>query len=178
MTSTHEPAHPNTDRPALAPSPAAVPQVRETEVPRTLEVLAALTPVDYREAYTFSTTDPRSAEQWARLALEHAPLTDRAAMITVWTLLGIRLAPPWSRSQVLGWRLLHNTPDAVLLEARAAAGVTARLILHTTGTDVTQAMLIRYDRPLGRLIWSRMAPRHHAFMRTLMTRASMSAIRP
>lgn len=149
--------------------PAAV---REIETPPALEALAALTPVDYRESLTLTTTRAETAEQWARLILERAPFSARAQMITVWTLLGIRLAPPWSASQVLGWRVLHTTPDAIVLEARAAVGLTARLVLHTTDTTLTQAMLIRFDRPLGRHIWTRLAPGHRRFLKALLARAA------
>ncbi|MBU2669443.1 hypothetical protein KOI35_38620 [Actinoplanes bogorensis] len=142
--------------------------VREIDAPADLEALAALTPVDWRESFTLAVTGSRSAEQWARHMLEGASWKARAQMVTTWTLLGIPLAPPWSRSQVLGWRIRHNTPGAIVLEVRAAAGVTARLVLHISGTDLTQVMLVRYDHPPGRLIWSRLAPAHHRFLRALL----------
>ncbi|MCO8271477.1 hypothetical protein M1L60_12820 [Actinoplanes sp. TRM 88003] len=148
--------------------------VREIETPPGLEALAGLHPVDYRESFTFATSTDRTAEQWARQTLERCPLTTRAQMITVWTLLGIRLAPPWSRAQVLGWRILHHTTSDIVLEARAATGVTARLVLHTTATSVTQAMVVRFDRPLGRRIWGRLAPKHRRFLRALLGRAAAS----
>jgi hypothetical protein len=149
-----------------------VTEVREIETPSALAALAALTPADYRESLTLTATRTRTAEQWARLVLERAPLSARAQMITVWTLLGIRLAPPWSTSQVLGWRILHATPDAILLEARAATGLTARLVFHVSGTTLTQAMLVRFDRPLGRRIWTRLAPGHRRFLKSLLSRAA------
>ncbi|MBB4694787.1 hypothetical protein [Paractinoplanes abujensis] len=93
-------------------------------------------------------------------------------MLTAWILLGIPLAPPWSRSQVLGWRILRNTPAAIVLESRAAAGVTARLVFHATETHLTQAMLVRYDHRPGRYIWSRLAPKHRSFITVLLSRAA------
>ncbi|MCM4084418.1 hypothetical protein [Paractinoplanes hotanensis] len=148
--------------------------VREIETPPGLEALAGLKPVDYRESFTFTTSVDRPAEQWARQTLERCPRGTRAQMIAVWTLLGIPLAPPWSRAQVLGWRILHNSSSHIVLESRAATGVTARLVLHSTGTDVTQAMLVRFDRPLGRRIWTRLAPKHRRFLRALLARAAAS----
>lgn len=155
--------------------------VCEIDPPPSLVALAALTPIHYRESFTIPiaptaapSTRPvaRPAEQWARLVLERAPWKARAQMLTAWTLLGIPLAPPWSRSQVLGWRILHNTPTAIVLESRAALGITARLAFHTSGTHLTQAMLVRFDHPPGRLVWSRLAPKHRRFIRALLSRLS------
>src|SRR5690242_18976568 len=146
--------------------------VRETEAPSGLEAIAGLDPVGYRESFTFTTTADRTAEQWARQILERCPLTTRAQMVTVWALLGIPLAPPWSRAQVLGWRILHNSSSHIVLEARAATGVTARLVVHATATEVSQAMFVRFDRPLGRRIWARLAPKHRRFLHALLARAA------
>jgi hypothetical protein len=146
--------------------------VREVAVAPALEAAAALHPVDYRESFTFSSEFSRTAEEWSRLALERAPLSARFQMITAWTLLGIRLAPPWTESQVLGWRMLHSTPETIVLEARAALGVTARLVFHVSGSDVTQAMLVRFDRYPGRPVWNWLAPRHRRFLRALLAGAA------
>lgn len=159
--------------------------VSEIDPAPALVTLADLTPVHYRESFTLPITSTssaspitstssagpaRTAEQWARLVLERAPRKARAQMLTVWTLLGIPLAPPWSRTQVLGWRILHNTPAAIVLESRAALGITARLVFHTSGTHLTQVMLVRYDHRPGRLVWSRLAPGHRRFIRSLLSR--------
>ncbi|WP_127504603.1 DUF2867 domain-containing protein [Actinoplanes solisilvae] len=151
--------------------------VREIEMPAELEDLAALTPTHYRESLTLTVTRVEPAEHWARLVLERAPLTARVQMITVWTLLGIRLAPPWSAAQVLGWRTVHSTPDVIVLEARAAAGLTARLVFHATASTLTQAMLVRFDRPTGRRIWTRLAPGHRRFLKLLLARAADNLLR-
>lgn len=152
--------------------PPTATEVREIETPPALEELAGLAPTHYRESFTLTVTRAETAEQWARVILERAPLTARAQMITVWTLLGIRLAPPWSTAQVLGWRILDSTPEVIVLEARAAAGLTARLVLHAESSTLTQAMLVRFDRPVGRRIWVRLAPGHRRFLKLLLARAA------
>ena len=144
---------------------------REIATTPALEDLAGLTPTHYRESLTLSVTRRETAEQWARLILEHAPFIARAQMITVWTLLGIRLAPPWSASQVLGWRIIDSAPDVIVLEARAAVGLTARLVFHATDSSLTQVMLVRFDRALGRRIWTRLARGHRRFVKALLSRA-------
>jgi hypothetical protein len=128
--------------------------VQATIVPADIVELAALEPVHYQEAFTFSATVERSPEDWARLILEDAPPTDRAKMLRTWCTLGVGLAAPGTAGQVLGWRIRHNGPDAIVLGMRAAVGVTARIILHAEPQNVVQAMLIRFDRLIAWPIWA------------------------
>ena len=128
--------------------------------------------VDYDEAFTFDTTVARSPESWARLILEGAPLSKRLQMIGVWTALGIRLARPGSPAAVLGWPILRNDPDAIVLGVRAAAGLAARLTIQVEEGRVTQSMVVRYENRLGRGVWTRLAPGHHRFVESLVAHAS------
>ncbi len=127
--------------------------------------------VDYDEEFTFETDAVRGPEEWARLILEGAPLSKRLQMIGAWTALGIRLALPGTRGQVLGWRIRHSDADAVVLGVHAAVGLTARIVIQVEQRRVTHSMVVRFDSALGRQIWSRMAPGHHRFVRALINRA-------
>jgi hypothetical protein len=93
-------------------------------------------------------------------------------MIACWTALGIRLALPGTTGQVLGWRILHSDAESIVLGARAAIGLTARIVLRPSSGAVTQAMLIRYDSGLAAKIWHALAPKHRKFIAALLTRAS------
>jgi len=145
--------------------------VRTIPVPAAVAEIAGLDRVDYDEAFTFETEAVQPPEEWARLILEGAPLSKRLLMIGAWTALGIRLAFPGSTGHVLGWRIRHSDADAVVLGVHAAVGLTARVVIQVEQQRVTHSMLVRYDRALGRRVWSRMAPGHHRFVRALLNRA-------
>jgi hypothetical protein len=149
--------------------------VREITMPADMVSLAGLDPVDYSEAFTFATDAVRRPEEWARLILEGAPLAQRIQMRGIWTALGIRLAMPGTRGQVLGWRIGHNDPAAVVLGVRAGIGLTARIVVHAEPGRVTHAMVVRYDRAIARRVWARLAPKHRAFLGGLLLRASQPA---
>jgi hypothetical protein len=146
--------------------------LRTIPVPAAVAGLAGLEPVHYDEAFTFDTDVSRRPEEWARLILEGASPRERAVMLATWTALGIRLAWLGSRGQVLGWRILHNGPDGIVLGVRAALGLTARVVVRVEPGRVVHAMLVRYDRGLGRRIWAKVAPGHHRFVAGLLERAS------
>jgi hypothetical protein len=166
--------------------------VRTIAPPTGVAELAALDRVDYQEAFAFAAEagvaetrgaaggagggtaagSVRSPEEWARRILEGAPPRKRAAMLLVWTALGIRLAPLGSPGQVLGWRIRYNGPDAIVLGVRAAAGLTARVVIQADAERVVHAMLVRYDRAIARRVWTVLGPRHHRFVADLLDRAS------
>ncbi len=64
-------------------------------------------PSDYADAFEIrlSATDPRTAEQFARDALENAPRHLRAAVRAGWGVLGFRLGPRTSPRHVFGSRV-------------------------------------------------------------------------
>ncbi|MFF5084444.1 hypothetical protein ACFY36_46010 [Actinoplanes sp. NPDC000266] len=145
--------------------------VREEEVSTEAMALAGIEPIHYREGFSFATGERLSAETWARRILEGAPRPERAKMLAVWKLLGVGLAPLKAPGQVLGWRIQHSAPDAVVLAVRAAAGISARLVLRVEPGRVTHAMVVRYETGLGRRVWTRFAPAHRRFYVHLLDRA-------
>jgi hypothetical protein len=146
--------------------------VGEVGVPDDVAGLAGLDRIDYREGFAFDTGVRRTPEAWARLILAGAPLSDRITMIATWTALGIRLALPGSSGQVLGWRILHNDAESIVLGVRAAAGLTARLVVSVGEGTVLQAMVVRYDSARGAKIWHALGPKHRKFVAGLLIRAS------
>ena len=75
---------------------------------------------DYADALEIRVREPdaRTAEQFARCALEQAPWLVRW---TVWIahrhLLRVRLGPRSSPDHVSGWKILTSQPDVIHLEA-------------------------------------------------------------
>jgi hypothetical protein len=154
---------------------SAVPEnvaVREVDMPDEMAGIAGLDRIDYREAFEFDTEARRTPEAWARLILAGAPLVDRVTMIATWTALGIRLALPGTSGQVLGWPILHNDAESIVLGVRAAAGLTARLVVGVGDGTVRQAMVVRYDNARGATIWHALGPKHRKFVAGLLIRAS------
>lgn len=149
--------------------------VQTITMPAGVAELAALDPVDYHEAFAFETDSVRRPENWARLILENAPLVKRAVMLSAWTGLGVRLAALGSDGQVLGWRIRHSGPEAVVLGMQAAIGITARIVIQVDHQRVVHAMLIRYDRSIARPVWRMVAPRHRRFIGALLDRANVAA---
>src|SRR5438132_7170862 len=63
-----------------------------------------------------NTPATQSAEQWARAVFEDAPRLLRSFIVSGWIVgLGLRLGPRRSRSYVLGWSIVSNTPEVIVL---------------------------------------------------------------
>jgi hypothetical protein len=94
-----------------------------------------------------------SAEQWARATWEGAPTIVRWFMILGWRLvLGLQLARGRSPTNVLGWRVIDDSPDAVTLETRSAL-ITGHNVVIVAETTVLWTTLVRYEQPIARPIW-------------------------
>src|SRR5436305_1537728 len=75
---------------------------------------------DYTDSFelTLGTPDDRSAEEWARAALEDAPAILRGIIgFAHRSVLRFDLAPPTSPNHVLGWTIAAVTPREIRLEA-------------------------------------------------------------
>ena len=94
-----------------------------------------------------------SAEQWARATWEGAPAIVRWFLTLGWRfILGLRLAPERSPTNVLGWRIVDNHPDTTTLHARSAL-ITAHNVVTVGETTVLWTTLVRYEHPIARPIW-------------------------
>ena len=129
---------------------------------------------DYASSFQVCLTDAgaRSAVQWARSVFEGAPLVLRWFLVLGWTtVLRLRLGPRSSPDHVLGWEIASATPDTLTLRARSTL-VTAHKVLAVDNGRLTVTTLVRYERPLARLVWSAIAPIHHRIEPLLITRAA------
>jgi len=102
----------------------------QVDLPPAARALSMLSRIDYADAFFVSIVPDRdrTGEQWARTVLEGAPRRVRVRLLRGWTLLGLKLARPWSRRHILGWHIHRNGPDFVLLEARSRFGMPAELL--------------------------------------------------
>src|SRR5262245_8022266 len=130
------------------------------EVPVAVRALGTLGEPDYIDLFTAMTpsaTD-RTAEAWARLILEQAPVArDHARRF--WRLLGLRLGPPGSPDHVQGWRIAAGGHDWLRIET-ASWYLTAEAVFRVEPAQVSLSLSVRFDRPPAALVWSFVAGPH------------------
>lgn len=127
----------------------------ERGVPETIRSLDTLDRADYLDRFSAETADVprRSAEEWVRDVLASAPVGLRTLIPLVHRyLLGLRLAPGGSPSNLFGWRVAERTATWVRLEASGWL-IAGHLLVYTEERELTVATFVRYNHPLARLIW-------------------------
>lgn len=142
-----------------------------TEIPvrADLRALSRFPHTDYADTFEIAVTPVRrTAEQWARAVFEGAPARLRMFVTFGWRVLGVQLAPPRVAGHVQGWRIVKNSPGAVVLQARSLAGLTARLVLQTDGSMLRFATFVRCDGLFGRAVWFGVAPLHRLIVSRLL----------
>ncbi|HEY2579630.1 MAG TPA: DUF2867 domain-containing protein [Streptosporangiaceae bacterium] len=147
------------------------PRIWAAEVPvrADLRALSRFPHTDYADTFEIAVAPGRrTAEQWARAVFEGAPAGMRMLLTGGWRLLGVQLAPPRVAGYVQGWRIVKNSPDAVVLQARSIAGLTARLVLQADAPVLRFATFVRCDGLIGRAIWFGVAPLHRLIVSRLL----------
>jgi hypothetical protein len=105
--------------------------------------------------------DDRSAERWARDTFEGAPKAMQWFVLVGWRFfLGFRLGPRPSPDHVQGWKIVAAEPDELVLEVRSSLA-TAQKVVRVQGSRVVMTTFVHYERPMGRVVWSSVAPIHH-----------------
>jgi hypothetical protein len=133
---------------------------------------------DYASSFAVDVplADARTPEQWARHTLEGAPLALRWFVLLGWrVVLRLRLAPRGAAGSIMGWRVSATTPDTITLEVGSSL-VTARKVLTVEQNRVSMTTLVRYERALGRVLWSVIVPIHHRIEPLLLTLAARSGL--
>ena len=125
---------------------------------------------------TFAAATPRAAEHapraWARAVFEEAPAWFRATLLGVWRVCQVRLGPLESDRHVLGWEIVSEHDDAVVLGARSTLGVTLQLVVLVEAGRVAVASFVTFDRLAGRVAFSSIAPAHRLTLAYLVGRAA------
>jgi hypothetical protein len=145
--------------PEIEPTPRPV-GVHQIAPPSDLVAKTTLSDVSHRDCFIVD-IDPsvsdRSAEEWARAIFEDAPAPTRDRLTTGWPLLGLQLGPLTSDKHVLGWTILTNSPDQVLLFADGSSGIVAELLIERP-VRVPVVIIARVEAGLlahERLYWDR-----------------------
>lgn len=128
---------------------------------------------DYADAFTVAAgNDARSAEEWARTALEQSPAWLRRLILLVHTrLLRFRFDQLSGPDRVLGWRVVVSEPDVVMLQA---GGPLMRGVIVGRRVDsgsVRVQSFVFYERPRARLVWLLAGPLHRRVAPLLLSRA-------
>jgi hypothetical protein len=141
-----------------------------TDVPSEIRGIAALAGADYADCFTATTSWPRdrSAEGWARVALEETP-TGRAAPV-LWRLLGLRLGPTPSPDYVQGWRVSDRGDDWIRIETGSWL-MTAHAVVQADAQHVSLALFVRYERPIAALVWPPVSVLHRRAVPAILRQA-------
>jgi uncharacterized protein DUF2867 len=146
---------------------------RRADVSESARSLGDLENLSYTYACAIDTAvEGVAAEEWARATFEGAPAAVRLVIVAGWRLaLGLRLVPRGSPSSVLGWRILSNTPLAIVL-ATDSPLLTARLVVQVDGALVVHTTLVRLRNRLGRVVWTAATPIHQLTIPFLLNHAA------
>jgi hypothetical protein len=112
-----------------------------------------------------------SAEQWARATWEGAPTIVRWFQMLGWRfILGLRLAPGRSPTNVLGWCMIDDRPDMLTLQARSVL-ITGHNVVIVQESAVLWTTIVRYEQPIARPIWRLVELVHRIVLPYTLTRA-------
>jgi hypothetical protein len=133
----------------------------EIPVRADLRAVSRFPAADYADNFEIPVSEPgRTAEQWARVVFEDATTAVQRLLIVWWRLLGFQLGPRQSGQHVLGWRIVRNTPDVIVLQARSLVGFTGRIVLAPGGSRLVYGTFVRCDGLLAKIVCLGVAPIH------------------
>ncbi|GAB2768709.1 hypothetical protein [Amycolatopsis magusensis] len=127
------------------------------EVPPELKALGSLPDAHYADLFTLETDVVATPEDWARAMLGDVP---SAGETLIWRgFLGLRLHHGASPDTVAGWRITGRGEVWIRLET-ASWFLSANLVVKASGGQVSLLTLLRYDRPIGHLVWPPLSAVH------------------
>ncbi len=144
--------------------------VKQVPGPSRATALAALTRVDYADAFTVPVATERPPEEWVRRLTGRTPGLFAVVRFAHRTL-GLKLEPADGPDHVIGWDILRSTDSEAVLGTSGALGVP-RIVGLTSPGHVVIATLITLKDRRARAIWSIFAPLHRAVARHALTTLS------
>ncbi|NKY56350.1 hypothetical protein HGA15_09320 [Nocardia flavorosea] len=96
-------------------------------------------------------------EEWAHVAL--GEVAGRGGQLIWRGLLGLRLARRSAPEQVAGWPIVERGDTWITLAAPSWM-LTGNLVFEVGAESVSLVTFIRYERPIGKWIWTRAARAH------------------
>ncbi|MDL5159125.1 DUF2867 domain-containing protein [Actinomycetospora termitidis] len=150
--------------------------VQRVRPPDDLEGLPAR--AGYVDAYAAPAriADGRSARAWADLILDDAGPTVLAVIRTVQRGAGLLLVTPEPPNLAVGWAVLHEEPDHVVLGVEGRV-YTPRVVLAVRQESLLLVTAVEPRGLVGRLVWTLVAPLHRVTVRTLTAAAERVAAR-
>jgi hypothetical protein len=148
--------------------------VRQIVVPPGARALSTLARIDYQDAFLVN-IDPaayQTAEQWARAIFEEASFGVRAALLSGWSALGLKLDMPRSDRSVLGWHVRASAPDYVLLGADSRIGMPGELLVKCEPEALLFATFVQHDNVIARGVWAAVEATHVRTVRDVLNEAS------
>lgn len=134
---------------------------------------ARMPDADYADAFRIGSALGAPAGAWARQAFEGLPAVQRRLFgAVVWGgLLGMHLAPDGTPGHISGWAVVVDGPGETVMHVDSWM-LTGRLVTETTGDGVTITTLLRYDRPVARVVWAALGGIHRAVMPGVLSRSA------
>jgi hypothetical protein len=158
---------------------SAEPRARRIDVPD--EPPAGMGRYDYADAFEIRVPepDPRSAEQFARDAIEGAPWPARTAVLVAWQhVLRFRLGPRPSPDHVIGAQIVRSEPDMVQLAMPSPLLDGVIVGRKVDGVNWVVATYLSYRRPrTAHVVWAVLSPLHRWLARYLMEHAAVRRYR-
>jgi hypothetical protein len=147
--------------------------VHKIPLPPESRARTTLPRLDYTDSFLMETglTQERTAEQWARLILENATAFWRRRLPGGWRILGLDHVAVGAPDSVLGWPIVMNTPDYILLSAVGHRGLSAELLIERRGDGVLFATLEQHHNRLATIWWAMVTPPHHLIVTHLLKTA-------
>ncbi len=149
--------------------------VRQTAPSADLLARSTLAHVDYQDTFVVdvgSAALDRTAEEWARTVFEGAAAPVRAALVTGWQALGLRLGRLSSDQHVLGWALRCNEPDSALLAANGSLGISGELLFERQPDTLMFATFVRLDYAAASTMWATDRPVHERVVPQVLSRVA------
>jgi hypothetical protein len=142
-----------------------------SEVPEAVRSLTTLADPDYADLFTITTAmaADRSAEEWARAVLEQAPVSRRNAR-ALWRFMGLHLGPRHSADHVQGWKIAARGDNWLRVET-ASWYLTAQAVCLVEERQVSLSLSLRYDRPVGALVWTLVSGPHQRAVPVMLHQA-------
>ena len=137
-------------------------------MPSEMWPLIALDTHDYVDAFRMevSRASEASPEEWARAALQRTGLGGRL----LWHGL-LRLRLDRAPGSIAGWKVGDRGERWIRLEA-ASWFLSANVVVYVYDEKVAVATIVRYDNPIGAIVWAATAPVHRRAVPILLRAAA------
>lgn len=133
---------------------------------------------DWRHAGGVAAAPSVDALAWARANFEGAPAPMRVFLVVGWVLLLLEGRPRSDAQHVLGWPIVHESSEAVVLQRRSRYGINATLVFTARDEACIFSSAMTYTSRFGRAVWFIAAPVHRWAVRFVVPHAAKRVAKP